>query len=98
VKQVRTDVIESIGIDEAGALWVKPATASFPLIYCEAMEVTWDDNRDCLCSPAPREWSYPRWFQQIREAARRQGIELTVTPITSWSNVDADLRTVISAS
>jgi hypothetical protein len=95
---VRTDVIEAIGINERGSLWVKPATASFPFIYREAMEVQWDNNLGCLYSPAPREWLHLKWFQQIREAAHRQGIDLIVAPTTSWSNIDADLRLAIENS
>jgi hypothetical protein len=80
---MRIDVIEAIGVDERGSLWVKPATASFPFVYREAMEVRWDDNRGCLCGPMPREWSYLKWFRQIREAAHRQGTDLTIAATTS---------------
>ena len=38
------DEIEAVGIDHAESLWVKPSTASFPLIYREAMQVQWDAN------------------------------------------------------
>jgi len=73
---MRADEIEAVGIEGNGSLWVKPATSTFPFIYREAMEVHWDDERRCLYSPKPREWSYLRWFRQIRDAARDQGTEL----------------------
>lgn len=27
---MQTDVIEAVGIDESGSIWLKPATATFP--------------------------------------------------------------------
>jgi len=53
---MQTDLIEAVGIDESGSLWVKPATATFPYIYREAMEVHRDAERACLYSPKPRKW------------------------------------------
>jgi len=95
---MRTDAIKAIGIDDKGSLWVKPATATFPYIYREAMEVHWDAERVCLYSPKPREWTYIDWFRRIRDAAREQGVELTVETTTSWSNIEAALRQGISTS
>jgi len=89
---MRTDRIEAIGIDEGGSLWVKPATATFPYIYREAMGVQWDAERLCLYSPKPREWSYAAWFKQIRDAAREQGVKLDFGPATSWTEIDPELR------
>ncbi len=89
---MRTDTIEAVGIDEGGSLWVKPAAATFPLIYREAMEVHWDAERLRLYSPKPREWSYGAWFRQIRDAAREQGVELQLGPATSWSGIDPELQ------
>jgi hypothetical protein len=93
---VRSDAVEAIGIDERGSLWVKPATAAFPYIYREAMEVHWDVKRSCLYSPVPRKWSYLDWFRQIKAAAREQGVELEVSQATSWVEVDPALRQAIS--
>ncbi|WP_310496823.1 hypothetical protein [Sandarakinorhabdus sp.] len=87
-----TDTIEAVGIDEGGSLWVKPAAATFPLIYREAMEVHWDAERLRLYSPKPREWSYGAWFKQIRAAAREQGVELQLGPATTWSGIDPELQ------
>jgi len=86
------DEIEAIGIDEAGGLWIKPATKKLPHIYREAMEVGWDNNRLCLTSPNPRAWSYVQWFEQIVKAARQQGVTLTLVASTSWVNVDEGLQ------
>lgn len=89
---MQSDLIEAVGIDESGSLWVKPATATFPYIYREAMEVHWDAERACLYSPKPREWPYTAWFRQIRDAAREQGYDLTLTPATTWNGIDPELR------
>ena len=88
---MRADTIAAVGIDDGGSLWVKPATATFPYIYREAMEVHWDAERLRLYGPKPREWSYVRWFKQIRDAAREQGVQLEVGPTTSWTGIDPEL-------
>jgi hypothetical protein len=88
---MRADTIAAVGIDDGGSLWVKPATATFPYIYREAMEVHWDAERLRLYSPKPREWSYVRWFKQIRDAAREQGVQLEVGRTTSWAGIDPEL-------
>lgn len=91
-----TDAIEALGIDEGGSLWVKPAAATFPLIYREAMEVHWDAERLRLYSPPPREWSYCAWFKQIKDAAREQGVELQLGSATMWSGIDSELQRAIA--
>jgi hypothetical protein len=90
---MRTDEIKGIGIDEDGVLWVKPATTTFPYIYREAMDVRWDEQRQCLYSHKPRDWSYVDWFIRIREAAKEQGVALVFGSITCWSNIDGNLKT-----
>jgi Integron Cassette Protein Hfx_Cass5 len=92
---MQTDWIEAVGIDESGSLWVKPATARFPYVYREALQVNWDAERCRLFVPKPREWSYIRWFSQIRDAARAQGVELIVEAGTSWHGLEAELRQAI---
>ncbi|WP_370870782.1 hypothetical protein [Bradyrhizobium sp.] len=97
--EMRSDEIEAVGIDGDGSLWVKPASCTFPFIYRAAMEVNWDDGRQCLYAPKPREWSYSKWFRQIIDAARSEyGTELRIVPTTSWSNVEVSLRREFSAS
>ena len=95
---MRADDIAAIGIDSKGSLWVEPATTSFPFIYQAAMEVHWDAERRCLYAPKPREWSYIDRFIQIRKAALSEyGIDLGLTPRTSWSNVDEKLKADLTA-
>ena len=93
---MRTDTIVAVGIDEDGSLWVRPATAIFPYIYREAMGVHWDAERRRLYSPKPREWSYARWFKQIRDAAGAQGVDLALRATTSWTGVDPVVRQALT--
>ncbi|MCB4769017.1 hypothetical protein LGR54_10410 [Ancylobacter sp. Lp-2] len=92
---MQTDAIEAIGIDDGGSLWVKPATAAFPFMYREAMEVHWDAERACLYGPKPRERTYAAWFGQIGDAAREQGVDLRLVPETAWTGIDPELRQAI---
>jgi hypothetical protein len=92
------DSISEIRIDDQGRLCVAPESASFPYIYREAMEVQWDVGEGFLYSPLPREWSYARWFSQILEAARMQGVELSVTEHTKWHGLPAESRQEILSS
>lgn len=94
---MRSDLIEAVGFTEAGGLYVKPSTAEFPFIYREAMEVGWDDAARRLYGPHPREWTFPMWFQQIRSAAREQGVDLRLSPHTRWPGVPDELRAKIAA-
>lgn len=70
---MKSDLIEEVRIGADGRLHVKPASARFPQMWREAMEVHWDADAGTLHSPVPREWSYARWFQQILAAAKEQG-------------------------
>jgi hypothetical protein len=89
---VITDPIARVEIDPEGRLHVQPAYASFPFAYREAMEVAWEPSSGSLRSPAPREWGYGRWLQQILALAAEQGVRLVVTPATEWSNVPEGVR------
>lgn len=95
---MQSDEIVEVGIDEQGSLYVQPRATKFPLIYREAMEVGWDQQRQRLFSPKPREWSYVQWFRQLREGAKEQGVLLQLVPTTTWSNVPADVRQDIEAN
>jgi hypothetical protein len=86
------DTIAELEIDPAGKLHVVPSTRAFPYVYREGMEVHWDPARCSLYSPAPREWSYSRWLQQILDAAREQGCELQLATSTKWLNIDPGVK------
>jgi hypothetical protein len=92
---VESDSILEVGIDAEERLFVRPASATFPYIYREAMEVHWDAAGRRLHSPKPREWTYPRWFQQIVNAAAEQSCELRLTPSTAWVDIPAATRAEI---
>jgi hypothetical protein len=86
------DEIKEVSIDSSGRLFVQPKSCSFPQIYREAMEVHWDPAVKALYSPIPREWSYPRWFQQIAAAAKEQSCILVLSADTHWRNVPAEVK------
>ena len=90
------DLIAAVEIDSEHRLHVVPATRAFPHVYREAMEVSWDPSRCSLHSPVPREWSYSRWFQQILAAAAAQGVRLSLSPVTGWVGVPAQLQVELS--
>ena len=89
------DIIAEVGIDAERRLFVRPATATFPHICREAMDVHWDPTHRRLHSPVPREWTYLRWFQQILAAAAEQSHDLRVTATTTWTNVRSDVKAEI---
>ena len=84
---MKLDAIAKIEIDADGRLHVVPGSCSFPLVYREAMEVHWDDERRSLYSPKPREWSYAHWLKQILAAAHEQGVSLQLSASTTWLNI-----------
>ena len=86
------DLIEEVGIDPGGRLYVKPFSASFPYIYREAMDVHWDATGGFLHSPVPRERTYFDWFKQILAAAKEQSCELRLSGSTRWKNIPPSLR------
>jgi len=100
---MQIDTIKAVGVDDHGSLWVKPATAAFPYIWREALEVHWDPKEERLFGAKPREFpdlDFTRfqWFRQIVAAAREQGVELVLTETTDWSNIEPDLRKEITAA
>jgi hypothetical protein len=92
------DLIEAVGINEAGSLWVKPATATLPYIYREAAEVHWDVSHRYLYSPRPRDWSYGQWYRHIIDIAASQGVHLRPSTATRWVNIDPVLQQEIQDS
>ena len=85
---MRQDPIARVEIDADGRLHVVPLSASFPYVWREAMEVHWDPERRSLYAPPPRQWSRARWFRQILNAAKTQGLDLRVTDETEWAGVE----------
>lgn len=94
---MKRDSISEVSIDDQGRVRVVAASAEFPYVYLEAMEVHWDHATRSLFSPVPRQWTQVRWFQQILAAAYAQGFELSIGPMTQWKNVDASLRALMAA-
>ena len=95
---METDTIKAIGIDQQGSLWVQPSALEFPYVYRAGMGVYWDEQRRRLYSPTPQEWSYLRWFNQIRDAVRSEyGTNPIVNDDTAWSGVSDDIRSAVTS-
>ena len=92
---MKTDLIDEVGIDQKGRLYVRPRDCTFPFIYREGMEVNWDADNGHLYGPPPRTWDYIRWYRQIILAASNQGVVLNHHPETAWSSVPEALRNEI---
>jgi hypothetical protein len=98
VRHMLDEVIAEIGVDDQGALYVRPEQSSFPLIYRAGAEIGWDASRARLFSAAARQWSYARWLSQIVEAVVDEyGVRLRLATSTSWTNVPEDLRAEIAS-
>ena len=94
-----SDHIAEVRIDDIGRLCVFPETRAFPFVWRTGTEVHWDELGRFLHSPAPREWSYVHWFQQIVAAvANEYDCSLIITPLTRWHNADTSLQSAILAA
>lgn len=92
------EVIAEIGVDDHGALYIRPEQRSFPLIYRAGAGIGWDSERARLFGAVPEEWSYSRWFLRFVEAvAEEYGVRLRLTTSTDWTNLPEDLRSGIAA-
>jgi len=95
---MKIDQIIEVGLDDAGCLYVQPQSETFPYIYREAMDVHWDDKRKVLHGPPPRaslDFTLPRWFQQIVDAAKEQDCALVLSEKTNWDSVPDALKNEI---
>jgi len=92
---MNNDVILEIGINAKKQLYVKPASATFPYMYREAVDVYWDETHLYLHSPVPRAWSYAQWFRHIIAAAQMQSYDLIITQETEWINIPEQLQSEI---
>ena len=89
------DEIKEIGIDEENRLYVRPASAKFPMIYREAIEVHWNKNTMSLYGGIPRQWSHHDWYKQILKGASMQGCLLKLSAKTKWVNISQELQSQI---
>lgn len=86
------DNILEIGINENEGLYIKPATAMFPYIYREAIEVHWNEINNYLYGPKPKKWTHLDWYKQIQSGAKIQSYDLLITEKTLWVNIPEKLK------
>lgn len=102
---MRSVDISRIEIDADGRLLVFAATSGadgFDFVYRAGAEVGWD-GAGYFYTPAPREWSYRRWLQQVRRAVREElGVALVASPGVEFlglsSSDEAQLREELGVS
>lgn len=95
---MRITNVTEVRVDGHRRICVTPQGRDFAQIYRAAAEVEWDAKQRFLHSPAPREWTHARWYQQIAEAVRDEyGEVLAITPETVWISVDAETRAAIES-
>jgi Integron Cassette Protein Hfx_Cass5 len=90
----KTAHIAAVFVDEHRRLCVRPEPPhNFSHVYRTAMEVHWDEERGCLYSPVPREWSYVRWYEQIVAAVLDEyGVHLAATKDTTFQNAPPEVQ------
>ncbi|WP_431311545.1 hypothetical protein [Paraferrimonas haliotis] len=67
------------------------------MIYREASEVYWDNERKSFKAPAPRKWSYADWFHHIVKVTHSCSIKLVLVNSTQWVNVPSEVKAGICA-
>ena len=88
-----SDNILEVGIDQEGRLFIKPEKSKFPLIYRSATEVHWDNRKNILYSPKPREWSYIDWYRYIVTTVNSEcGCKLKLTSETIWISIPDTIK------
>ena len=98
-RDIETDKIIEIGIDDKVGIYVKPETAKFPYIWRSASGVHWDDKKDILCTTNQSSWTHLDWYKQIIGAVLDEyGNKLVLTDQVIWTNIPDDLkRSIIEA-
>ncbi|WP_345156698.1 hypothetical protein [Pontibacter saemangeumensis] len=93
---MKQDKIKRIEIDAEGKMLIHPLKSRFPMIYRSAAEVHWDADKNAVYSPAPREWTYLKWFKHIVDLIEKEAdIQLHLTDQTEWVNIPTDLKNAI---
>jgi hypothetical protein len=92
--------IEEIGLDNDGALYVRPASGhDFNYIYRSASGIRWNNALRTFHAYEPHRWAAPALYREIRRAvAGEYGVALTIGPSTIWKNIpDALKDSILSA-
>ena len=93
---MKKDRIKEVGINEDKQLYIVPENAKFQMIYRTATEVHWNQEKEFLYSPKPREWNYFQWYKHIIEVIRNEAsYNLLLTDDTKWENVPEELKNKI---
>jgi hypothetical protein len=96
---MRTVAIESVEIDEAHGLIVRPHISpheDFEFIFRTATGVRWNSTMRALTPVSGSTPSHAIWFGRIVDAMRDEyACTLALTSTTGWKNVPPELREVL---
>jgi hypothetical protein len=93
---MKFDEIIEIGIDDLERFYIKPKKEKFTLIYRTATEVHWDNEKQFLYSPKPKDWTYLDWHKHIVKVVRKEcNCELLINEHTIFSNISNQLKIAI---
>ena len=87
-------VVEEVGLDAAGHLFVKPTPPEdFTHIWRDASGIRWNPASRTLVASEPERWEPVKLLQQIVAAVKNEyGRMLLVDGNTKWPNVAPALR------
>ena len=93
---MKQDKIKRIEIDPEGKLLIHPKESKFPMIYRSAAGIHWDSDKNAVYTPAPRKWTYLKWFKHIVDTIEKEATtQLQPTDQTDWINIPSDLKNAI---
>jgi hypothetical protein len=95
-------VIEELGLDAKGHLFLRPVAATaegYSQIYRDASGIRWNTALRVLHAYEPERWEALALYKQIIAAVRREyGVLLTIRPDTRWSGISDELRIFIQGA
>jgi hypothetical protein len=96
MKPEKPMLIEEIGLDARGHLFVRPLAASaneFAYVWRDASGIRWDSELRRLHAAEPARWEAIDLYKQIVAAVHREyGIQLHITTSTICAQVPEDLQ------
>lgn len=84
---METSQILKVAVLPDGCLGVFPDSKKegYQYVYREAAGVYWDNDRECFKSTPPKDWGFPKWYQQIVSVVRSGlGLQLVLCAETEY--------------
>ncbi|OUS12939.1 hypothetical protein A9Q89_04560 [Gammaproteobacteria bacterium 53_120_T64] len=91
--------VEILPTKELALILESEGKPSYQHVYRAAAGVYWDNEIYGFKSTEPKDFSYPKWFQQIIEVVKSEmGIQLQLANTVSWVNVPEEVKNAITQS